>query len=662
MIDNCFNGCTSLESVTFPSSIGALSNYCFKGCTSLSSLTIPSTLTSIGQYCFQNDTGLAYMSILSSPSSINSYAFSGCTNLSTVYFAGNPPTSLASNAFSGLSFTAYYNSSNSAWTSAIRTSTYGGATSVTWLDQSQRPILQAYTKYVKASKIAASDGIIDISTRENHGTASGGVALTSVAFFGKCLSFDGVDDKITFNKNSFTSAFNALSGLTVGFKMRPAVVSGTNTVLLEGFYNNATSVFAVRITNGKLVYAVRRNTSDTWTTYTSTASITAGSDYAVVIVFDYASAKIRLYINNSLDSEKSTGQGAGTLQVIPAFCYVGASSESNRNFKGYIKDILIYNKALNASEVSAISQLAGSGDTAPVLPENSIEPVTIQGSPAMMMEHGSIKKIVVGDQTGRRLKLFDLDGTRSSGIYTDFDYTTTNIDYTCGLAEDNNGYIYTTGSNTGYIVKFQVCSRQNGNQTEFYLQHIASLKLGSLVAANQVTYCAARNAMVVVGWESGGGTSRCYQVPCDLSSYTLLATWSLPSLAGCFDLSGTKLFVDLYGGAYNFAVFQYSSVSDTAEKTSYTVISKPSSYSSAISVCSDSRYVLSASDGYMYFQMLDGSLYKYDTNGNYISTVGNIGSALGTNTIRSDCVMTYNSTHNAIFYSQADGSIACIYL
>lgn len=603
------------------------------------------------------------MSILSSPSSINSYAFSGCTNLDTVYFAGNPPTSLAPNAFSGLSFTAYYNSNNSAWTSAIRTSTYGGAASVTWLDQSQRPIVQAKTKYTKESNISSTDGIVDGSTRENHGTASGGVELTSVAFFGKCLGFDGTNDKVTFNKNTFCNAFSGISALSVAFKMRPLVVSGTDIVLVEGFYSSSASFFAIRLTGGKIKYSVRRTTSNTWVTYTSSASITAGADYAIIVVFNYSSAKASLYINGTLDSENNTGQGSGTLQITPIYCYVGAHNESGRYFKGYIRDVSIYGRTLSSDEISALGKMAGTGDTAPVLPENSAGSNPYQGTPALIMEHGTIKKIVVGDQTVKKLKLFDVDGTRSSGTYTDYDYTVDNIDYTVGLAEDNDGYIYTTGANTGYIVKYQIKSKTLDGQLNFYIERVAMLKLGNLVAANQVQYCPARDALIVTGWESGGGTSRCYQIPRNLSTCTSIAVWGLPSLAGCFDPTGTKLFVCLYGGSYQFAMFQFSSASDVTEKSSYGMTIRPQGYSSAISVASDSRYIAFDSSGYMYLQMLNGNIYKYDVNGTYIAMVGNIGSSgNGNTTIRSDCVITYYSAKNALVFSQTNGNIGCLYL
>ena len=48
----CFNGCSSLTSITIPSSVTSLGNYCFSACTSLISVTIPSSVTSFGQGCF----------------------------------------------------------------------------------------------------------------------------------------------------------------------------------------------------------------------------------------------------------------------------------------------------------------------------------------------------------------------------------------------------------------------------------------------------------------------------------------------------------------------------------------------------------------------------------------------------------------------------------
>lgn len=48
--DNCFYTCSSLTSITIPSSVTSLGENCFHGCSSLTSITIPSSVTSLGGF------------------------------------------------------------------------------------------------------------------------------------------------------------------------------------------------------------------------------------------------------------------------------------------------------------------------------------------------------------------------------------------------------------------------------------------------------------------------------------------------------------------------------------------------------------------------------------------------------------------------------------
>ena len=49
-----FSNCSSLSSVTIPSSVTSLGERCFDNCNSLTSINIPSSVTSLGDYCFSS--------------------------------------------------------------------------------------------------------------------------------------------------------------------------------------------------------------------------------------------------------------------------------------------------------------------------------------------------------------------------------------------------------------------------------------------------------------------------------------------------------------------------------------------------------------------------------------------------------------------------------
>ena len=83
--DWAFEYCTSLTSITIPSSVTSIGESAFEGCTSLTSITIPDSVTSIKSGTFYDCTSLTSITIPSGVTSIRNDAFSNCTNLRTIY-------------------------------------------------------------------------------------------------------------------------------------------------------------------------------------------------------------------------------------------------------------------------------------------------------------------------------------------------------------------------------------------------------------------------------------------------------------------------------------------------------------------------------------------------------------------------------------------------
>ena len=87
-----FGDCSSLTSVTIPSSVTSIGDLGFFRCFSLTSITIPSSVTSIGTYAFRDCFSLESVTFEegnSSPLFIDPYAFKNCTNLKRVEFPSN---------------------------------------------------------------------------------------------------------------------------------------------------------------------------------------------------------------------------------------------------------------------------------------------------------------------------------------------------------------------------------------------------------------------------------------------------------------------------------------------------------------------------------------------------------------------------------------------
>ena len=99
-ISSNFAHCTSLTSITIPSSVMSFGLHAFSGCTGLTSITIPSSVMSINRYAFSGCTGLTSITIPNSVTSIGGYAFKGCTGLTSITM-GNGITSIGDTCFGG---------------------------------------------------------------------------------------------------------------------------------------------------------------------------------------------------------------------------------------------------------------------------------------------------------------------------------------------------------------------------------------------------------------------------------------------------------------------------------------------------------------------------------------------------------------------------------
>ncbi len=95
-----FSRCSRLTSITIPNSVLTIGENAFAGCTSLDSITIPNSITGIASHMFDGCTGLTSITIPNSVTSIGSYAFNGCTGLTSITIP-NSVTSTGEHVFSG---------------------------------------------------------------------------------------------------------------------------------------------------------------------------------------------------------------------------------------------------------------------------------------------------------------------------------------------------------------------------------------------------------------------------------------------------------------------------------------------------------------------------------------------------------------------------------
>jgi hypothetical protein len=108
---------------------GIVGSYTFGYCYNLSELIITGNLTQFDMCAFNDCTSLTSFTFTDSVAKIEASAFSGC-GFQEITFLGDAPE-FGSDAFSGVTATAYYNESNPTWTED-KLQNYGG--NLTWVN------------------------------------------------------------------------------------------------------------------------------------------------------------------------------------------------------------------------------------------------------------------------------------------------------------------------------------------------------------------------------------------------------------------------------------------------------------------------------------------------------------------------------------------------
>ena len=216
---SAFNSCFSLKSITIPSGVTKIDGYAFQECHSLASITIPDSVLTIGKRAFGECYKLSKVTVGRGVTDIGEYAFANCGALQTVDFLGNPPT-ISSNAFYGVSASAYSSTANILWTEAV-TQNYGGT--LTW---GTKAMVQITTQ--PKSQTAYTDTRVTFTV-----TASGDIAAYQWQY-----SKDG--GKSWYNSSSATQGYNTdtltvagVSGATNrdGFLYRCIITDASGNVI-----------------------------------------------------------------------------------------------------------------------------------------------------------------------------------------------------------------------------------------------------------------------------------------------------------------------------------------------------------------------------------------------------------------------------------------------
>ncbi len=185
----------------------------------------------------------------------------------------------------------------------------------------------------------------DMSGNNYNGTLTGGpTRASSTCKMSNCLSFDGVDDYVSIsNVQPFVTNFSVTTWV------KPANLTNLEGIIFGSRNSGDTSYLSQSFcsivqSNGKI--SVRRCGWDN-PINESVVTLTTNNWYHIVVTMD--SSVTRLYVNGMLDSSATP---AGSYATVTGKHRLGVLHSANNGLAGIFDDVLIYNRALSASEVS----------------------------------------------------------------------------------------------------------------------------------------------------------------------------------------------------------------------------------------------------------------------------------------------------------------------
>ncbi|MFQ6080467.1 MAG: DUF2341 domain-containing protein [Candidatus Bathyarchaeia archaeon] len=184
----------------------------------------------------------------------------------------------------------------------------------------------------------------DSSFYGNNGTIYGATPTLGRVFNG--LDFDGVDDYVDVPNSA---NLNPVNQITVEAWIKPKNVSGFRDIVSKWEVEaSANRAYVLQILNGMARFAI--SDDGTWKRYVAETPPILQPNQWYHLAGTYDGAKIRMYVNGKLEAERSISTTINSQEYPLKIGSLGTTSKGNW-FNGTIDNVMIFNRALNASEI-----------------------------------------------------------------------------------------------------------------------------------------------------------------------------------------------------------------------------------------------------------------------------------------------------------------------
>ncbi len=256
---------------------------------------------------------------------------------------------------------------------------------------------------------SGTSGEVKDETGVNNGTRAGDANTVSGGKFGRAGSFDGTGDYVNCANDTSLDVTGEIT-IEAWIKLASAGTSPIRIVDKEdtgwkGYLLGYSSAY-----NNEISFILG---GDHDSAVSSASSITDTANfYHIAVTADPATQETKFYINGSLDVTRATNYGY--LDTTPNDLWIGASSRiGSLFFDGIIDEVRVYDRALNATEVSAVYEgyMEKIGDWFSVRGYASSEPGVSVGSEETFQEE---------PQSNSTQSFTDLEGWAIANVSFDF--------------------------------------------------------------------------------------------------------------------------------------------------------------------------------------------------------------------------------------------------
>ncbi|MBU2632848.1 LamG domain-containing protein, partial [Patescibacteria group bacterium] len=228
--------------------------------------------------------------------------------------------------------------------------------------------LVGYWKQDEATWSGTLSEIVDSSGNGNHGQAAGATNAKAYPATGKFANggyFDGVDDYVSLSEMVSTANIRS-KGLTMSIWVKPNVVNIAQSIFSQrpscgsGGYSSPASGGITISSAGK----VRMYAYDFGINYIyaeSNSILSANNWYLLTGIYNPASKKLSVYINNQYEGESSeitTFSALSTNSCSTISKNTAAVNDSHSVLNGYADEARVYNRVLSPAEISKLYSYA----------------------------------------------------------------------------------------------------------------------------------------------------------------------------------------------------------------------------------------------------------------------------------------------------------------